>query len=190
MTMVKDALASDRTIAVASLQSGWQSQKETEDRPAPIHPVITVGRMLRHKELPTGQIEMLLYGLFRARIVAEIPHTPYRKAKVEVLSDHAERNQAELIAARMRRALQLVPGKQSLIWEMRRMANALRGIDATAGRYADAVADASDLSPGDRYALLAEPDVLLRLEHLISLLENKAYYDAPITPDVRDPRMN
>ena len=40
----------------------------------------------------------------------------------------------QTIAKRMRRALDLVPGRQSVIWEMRRMANQLRGIDAAPGR--------------------------------------------------------
>ena len=187
--MTKDALADDEIIATALLRPGWEVGETYQGNP-PIFPVVTVGKILRHSQVPTGKFELLLYGLFRARILAEVPHEPYRKARVTVLSDEAPTEQAERIARRMRRAFELVPGKQSMIWEMRRMANQLRGVDAAAGRYADAVADVSDLTPGDRYELLAEQDVLQRFERLIELLEEKAYQDAPSVPPRTRPNLN
>ena len=98
--------------------------------------------------------------------------------------------QVERIARRVRRALDLVPGRRSVIYEMRRMANQLRGVDAGPGRYADAVANASDLQHDARYELLSEPDVLRRLERLIGLLEARAYQDAPSAPPGTRPDLN
>ena len=70
---------------------------------------------------------------------------------MEVLEDVAEPVHAEALARRVHRALDLVPGSRSMIHEMRRMANQFRGMDAAPGRYADAVANASDLHPEARY---------------------------------------
>lgn len=189
VAMTADAIEDDGLIATALLKPGWDEGENYQGNP-PIFPVVTVGKILRHEKGPTGQYQILLYGLFRARIEAEIPHEPYRRARVTVLDDVATHGDAGQIAQRMHRALQLVPGKQSMIWEMRRMSNQLRGIDATAGRYADAVANASDLSPGDRYELLAEPNVLERFDRLIRLLEQRAYQDGPdVAPGTR-PSLN
>lgn len=185
--MVQDAVEDDGLIAVALLRPGWEAEYQGSPD---IHPTLCVGKILRYQKLPSGKFDVLLYGLFRARVVEELPAYPYRRARVEVLDDVASPVQAEKIAARMRRALDLVPGRKSVIWEMRRMANQLRGVDAAAGRYADAVANASDLQPDDRYALLAETDVLRRLERLIEMLESRAYADSPGAPPGTDPSLN
>ncbi len=185
--MVQDALSDDGLIGMALLQPGWEADYQGNPE---IHPVVCLGKILRSKNLPSGKYDILLYGLFRARIVEEIAAYPYRRAQVQVLDDFAPTMHAEQIAKNMRRALDLVPGRKSVIWEMRRMANQLRGVDATAGRYADAVANASDLQPADRYELLAETDVLRRLERLIELLETRAYAGAPQTPPGTIPHLN
>ena len=96
-----------------------------------------------------GHIELLLYGLARARIVEEIPSHPYRQAQVELLDDVVPPGNDEIVARRMQRALELIPGRQGMVWGIRRMAEQIRGIDAAPGRYADAVAHACDLSPED-----------------------------------------
>jgi len=189
IALVEDALEDDGRIALALLKRTETGEIPTGDQP-PIHPVVTVGKIVRHTRTPEGHFEILLYGLFRARILSELPHTPYRKARVAVEIDLADPEQAERIADRMRRALDLVPGKQPLIWEMRRMANSLRGVDAGAGRYADAVANVSDLSALGRYEILAEPDVLVRFERLIQRLEQAAYADQPLPPAHTQPRLN
>ena len=185
--LVEDAKDDDGLIAMALLKPGWET--DYEGSPA-IHPIVCVGRILRQQRLPSGNFDVLLYGLFRARIVEELATEPYRRARVEVLEDRALPVQAEAIARHMHRALDLVPGRKSVIWEMRRMANQLRGIDATPGRYADAVANASDLQHEDRYELLAEQDVLRRLEQLIHKLEERAYAGAPPIPRGTQPGLN
>ena len=185
--MVRDALATDNLIAIALLQPGWQ--EDYEGRP-PIHDVVCIGSILKHNALPTGEYDILLYGLARAVIEEELPSEPYRKARVRLLEDMASTAQAETIARRMKRALDLVPGRQSMIWELRRVANQIRGVDASAGRYADAVANAGDLQPEDRYQVLAETDVLKRFDRLISILEMRAQQDAPTAPQVRKPSLN
>lgn len=185
--MVREALEDDGLIALALLESGWED--DYLGNPG-IHRVVCVGKILRSKSLPSGKYDILLYGLFRARILEEIASYPYRRARVETMDDLAPPSEAEAIAKRVRRALDLVPGRRGVIHEMRHMATELRGVDAGAGRYADAVANASDLRPGDRYELLAERNVLRRLERLIELLETRAYSDAPHAPPGTIPHLN
>lgn len=185
--MVEDALADDELIAVALLKPGWE--EDYNGKPA-IHPVVCLGKILKYKELPSGEYDIILYGIARARVEEELASDPYRRALVTVLEELAPLSQAEQIAQRMMRALDLVPGRKSMIWELRRMANQLRGVDASAGRYADAVANAGDLRPEDRYCVLEETDVLKRLERLIDMLEAKAKDGAPRVPKVADPRRN
>ena len=185
--MVRDAVEDDTLIAIALLQPGWEADYQGNP---PIHPTVCVGKILRYQQLPSGKYDVLLFGLFRARIEEELPSYPYRRARVAIIDEVSEHGQVEQIASRMRRALDLVPGRLSVIWEMRRMANQLRGVDAGAGRYADAVAIASDLRPDDRYELLAEPNVLRRLDRLINLLEERAQESAPSAPSTDNPRLN
>ncbi len=185
--LIEDASEDDGLVALATLKPGWEADYKGSP---PIHPIVCVGKMLRQQQTPTGKYDVLLYGLMRARILEERPTSPYRTARVELLDDRALPVQAEAIAQRMQRALDLVPGRKSVIWEMRRMANQLRGIDAAPGRYADAVANASDLQHEDRYQLLAEQNVLHRLERLIHMLEERAYTGAPHAPDGTDPSLN
>lgn len=83
--MTRDALTGGRTIAMALLQSGWE--KSYYGRPA-IEPVVCVGRIVSHEELPDGRFNFLLQGMFRAKIVQELPSPaeggswdrPYRSA--------------------------------------------------------------------------------------------------------------
>ena len=185
--LVEDAIEDDNLIALALLKDGWEEDYAGNPE---IHPTVCVGKILRQRRLPSGKFDVLLYGLFRARIVEELGTYPYRRAQVEVVSDVVAPMQVERIARRVRRALDLVPGRRSVIYEMRRMANQLRGVDAGPGRYADAVANASDLQHDARYELLSEPDVLRRLERLIGLLEARAYQDAPSAPPGTRPDLN
>lgn len=185
--MVRDALKGDQLIAMAMLKPGFE---EDYAGSPDIHSTVCVGRILRCQEGPTGKYDLLLYGLFRAQIVEEVPSFPYRRARVKVLQDRLDPGSATDAARRLRQAFDMVPGRQSLVWEMRRLANHLRGVDASAGRYADAVANASDLSPEDRYALLQETDVVRRLERLIELLRAREADGAPPTLPGQDPRLN
>lgn len=185
--LVEDAKDDDNLIALALLKPGWE--EDYVGTPA-IHSTVCVGKILRQRRLPSGKFDVLLYGLFRGRIIEELGAFPYRRARIEIMEDVVLPLQAEVIARRVRRALDMVPGRKSVIWEMRRMANQLRGVDAAPGRYADAVANASDLLPESRYELLSEPDVLRRLERLIGLLEARAYEGAPPAPRGTRPELN
>ena len=187
LEMVKEAIPDDGLIATALLTPGYEQDYHGTPE---LHPVVCLGRILRPRSHPNGEIDLLLYGLARARIEEEIPSQPFRRARVEVLEDVVEPGRHEAVADRLRRALDLIPGRQPMLWGIRQMAAQLRGVDAAPGRYADAVAHASDLPKDALYEALAEVDVLKRFEILIGHLERRAAEGAPSAIDVANPNLN
>lgn len=185
--LLRDAAEEDKLVGMALLQPGWES--EYAGTPA-IFPTLCIGRILKFSSTSTDKCEALVFGVFRARVRREIADFPYRRAEVEILDDPPSRAESEDIARRVRRTLELVPGRKTMIANLRRMATQLRGLDATAGRYADAVADASGLSPEERYAILAQPNVKQRLDRLIEVLELRAYAGTPTIPAGTRPELN
>ncbi len=185
--MVKEAIPADGLIATALLKPGYL---ESYEGTPPIHRVVCLGKILRPRTHPNGQLDLLLYGLARARITEEIPSQPFRRARVELLQDVVPPGNHEEVAARMRRALDLIPGRQPMVWGLGRMSEQLRGVDAAPGRYADAVAHASDLPMEALYEVLAETDVLRRFDLLIHHLETRAAEGAPKVVGGADPRLN
>src|SRR5688572_802811 len=86
--MTADALAGDKTIAMALLKPGWE--KSYYGRPA-IEPVVCVGRILSHEKLPDGKYNFLLQGVQRARILHEnggsCSGASYRTAELQPLEE-------------------------------------------------------------------------------------------------------
>ena len=187
LEMVKEAVPDDGLIATALLSPGYDENYEGKP---PIHPVVCLGRILRPRSHPNGQIDLLLYGLARARILEEVPSEPFRRARVEVLRDVVPPGNEEDVARRLRRVLSLIPGRQPMVWGLRRMSEQVRGVSAAPGRYADAVAHASDLPPEALYEVLAETDVLRRFDLLIHHLQARAAEGAPKAVPSPDPRWN
>jgi Lon protease-like protein len=98
-TMTADALSGRRRIAMALLRPGWE--KDYYGRPE-IAPVVCVGDILTHEQLPDGKYNFLLQGISRARVVREFKGKAYRCADLEVL---AETNGSDADLADQRRRL-------------------------------------------------------------------------------------
>ncbi|MEZ6138571.1 MAG: LON peptidase substrate-binding domain-containing protein [Pirellulaceae bacterium] len=83
--MLADALASDRLIAMALLQPGWE--KDYQHLPT-IASTVCIGKIISHAPTDDGRHNILLAGVKRARIIREIETTQaFRSAEVEVLED-------------------------------------------------------------------------------------------------------
>jgi ATP-dependent Lon protease len=83
--MVEDALATDRLIAMAVLEPGWEP--DYDGRP-PIASYACLGKIVAHHRLENGRSNLLLMGLQRIRIVRELdPPRSFRRAEVELVSD-------------------------------------------------------------------------------------------------------
>jgi uncharacterized protein len=83
--MLAEAMATDKLIAMALLQPGWE--KNYQDNPA-IAPVVCIGKVVSHTETPDGTFNILLVGVKRAKIIREIEtQLGFRKAHVEIIED-------------------------------------------------------------------------------------------------------
>jgi len=103
--MLEDALASDKLIAMALLEPGWED--EYDSRP-PVAPYACLGKVVAHHRMDDGHYNLLLLGVERIRIVKELdPLRSFRQAQVEIVEDRydfsskAEKNrmQAKLLSA-------------------------------------------------------------------------------------------
>ena len=83
-TMIADALAGDRTIAIGLLRPGWEMHYY--ERPA-IDRVVCVGTITEHRRLPDGRYNILLQGASRAVVEHEWAdeQTTYRRAGLSPL---------------------------------------------------------------------------------------------------------
>lgn len=83
--MLEDSLATDRLIAMALLQPGWET--DYESRP-PVAEYACLGKVVTHHRLADGRYNLLLMGVGRIRIVEEMPALrSFRQAKVELLHE-------------------------------------------------------------------------------------------------------
>ncbi|MEM1210053.1 MAG: LON peptidase substrate-binding domain-containing protein [Planctomycetota bacterium] len=85
--LTQHAIEHERPIAMAMFD-GDAYEKDYHGNP-PIRPVVCVGRVLRHQQLPDGRYHILLQGTQRARIAEEILDvtTLYRQADLVALDD-------------------------------------------------------------------------------------------------------
>lgn len=86
--MVEDALAGDKLITMAVLEPGWE--RDYESRP-PVAPYGCLSKIVAHRKLPDGRYNLLLLGVQRVHIGAEIqPLRSFRQARVELVDDSYE----------------------------------------------------------------------------------------------------
>ena len=83
-TLVRDALAGERLIALALLKPGWES--EYHGSPA-FHDLGCLARFEEVEWLPDGCYDLKLLGLSRVRLGAPLREFPYRAVRVEILPE-------------------------------------------------------------------------------------------------------
>ena len=86
--LVADSLAMGRTMAVACLDE----TRDSGDGAPPVRPLVGVGAIVAHEALPDGRSNILLRGLGRARIDAEI--APPTGRLYRVVRAHWEKDDA------------------------------------------------------------------------------------------------
>ncbi len=82
--LVRDALETHRTIGMALLRPGYET--EYEARP-PIYPLGCVGAIVEEERLADGRYNLVLRGRSRFRVLEERDGGPYRLARVEALCE-------------------------------------------------------------------------------------------------------
>jgi Lon protease-like protein len=173
--MTADALAGDRLIAMVLLRPGWEADYEA--RPA-LHSVACLGHIGAEQQLPDGRYNLLLRGLSRARIVAEVPTAKlYRSARVELLGDETPGADE---SRRLRRELGTVvmPWLPEQSEACKQIQQLLDG-EVPLGVVCDALGFVLPLPVENKQHLLEELEVSRRVRALLSLLSKSK----PPSPD-------
>ncbi|MCC7140141.1 MAG: LON peptidase substrate-binding domain-containing protein [Planctomycetes bacterium] len=185
--MTADALEGERLVGMALLKPGWETAYEGNP---PLYDHLCVGSIVSHEKLPDGRYKLLLYGAFRARVLEETQQVPYRRARVEVLRDTVAADRADELDERLHAVLDRMPGRRGRVGRLRMLATQVRGGGGGPGRLADAAAEAAELPPQDRYRVLAEGDVLARLDLILEALEARARRGDDELPPRADATLN
>ncbi|KFE62523.1 LON peptidase substrate-binding domain-containing protein [Hyalangium minutum] len=157
--MVGDALSSDQVMALAQLEPGWETHYA--GRP-PVQEMMCVGLIVWHEKLEDGRYNLLLQGVCRARMVAELPSERlYREMRVELLPDPSYHGPEE---EQLRQAVLELAGRVPPSFSEGLLPAVAR---ANGGTLADVVAAAIIPEPERRQELLSELDVRVRLQAVI-----------------------
>ena len=161
--MTADALAGDRMIAVATLAS---EEGATQDR-APVHPIAGAGFIEADEHLASGRYDLVLRGVARVRLVAELDNgKPYREFRAELLEDVYPPGGPAALATR-RSALEACVLQLAEVLPPEsgapRLAEAAART-ASPSALADLVAAAVVSEPTQRIAVIEELDVARRLD--------------------------
>ncbi len=170
--MLKDALASDRLIAMSVLKPGWEM--DYESRP-PISEFVCLGKVVAHHKLEDDRYNVLLMGVQRARIVEELnPLRSFRQARVELLDDLYD-FASTCEHKRMQEALTEVFRTQlPSECEMPEQLQSMLSAQLPLGLLTDLAAYALPLSPQVKLQLLGECSVRRRVETLLGEVQNLA----------------
>ncbi len=166
-TMVRDAVAGNRLLAVSLLRPGWESDYEGNP---PFHDVGTIGRIEDLEPLPDGRFHLRLQGLARVRFGEIVSASPYRTARYTTLPETIpDEHDPGTRAAK----LDLLASHGCLLRELSGESSPGLVLDEAIG-LADAVNGASaglPVDPAVRQSLLEETDLGRRLSRTVALLD-------------------
>jgi Lon protease-like protein len=88
LALAEEALQTDRLIALAMLQPGWENNYELAP---PVYPTVCIAHISAHSRTENGTINVILRGVSRATICDELPSdSPFRRVTAErVTSDNS-----------------------------------------------------------------------------------------------------
>jgi Lon protease-like protein len=157
--LVKDALASHRTIGITLLKPGFEAHYH--GRP-PVYELGCTGSIVRDERFDDGRYNILLQGRERFRIVSEQPGGPYRQAYVESLAEPgADGTSLATLRERVLEALGRLAEGPSFV---------LQG-DVPPSLLVNGLCQELDLPPVEKLSLLACESVEARASRLVDLLE-------------------
>ncbi|MBI3940736.1 MAG: LON peptidase substrate-binding domain-containing protein [Acidobacteria bacterium] len=102
--LMRDALSSDRRIAIGLLQPGWE--QDYYGNP-PVHEICCVGVIGDFEELEDGKFNLVLVGEQKIRILKVFHETPYRTIGAVPLPEKAPPNDATETLQQRRKILAL-----------------------------------------------------------------------------------
>jgi ATP-dependent Lon protease len=173
--LMEDALATDRLIAMAVLEPGWES--DYEGRPQ-VCATACLGRITTHHRFEDGTFNLLLLGLQRVKLLREISPDLvgsaklYREAEVELCEDlypGDSQPDGRAMQKKLRDAfVKLLP----LIPEAHEQIDQLLSSDIRLGVLTDVISFMLKIDIRQKQALLCEQNVNRRAEMLLEHLSS------------------
>ena len=167
-SLMEDALAGDRLIAMAVLEPGWENDYEGRPR---LCTTACLGRITTYHRFDDGTYNLLLLGLRRVKLIRELgPDKLYREAEVELCEDlyptdanpGCRELQKELRTAFVR-LLPLIPDAHEQI-------DQLIASDIPLGMLTDVISFMLKIGVRQKETLLCEQNVYRRAELLLQYL--------------------
>jgi len=160
--MVHDSLEGECMLAIALLTSSESADAIGDPG---VSPVVGVGRIRTHQQLPDGRYLLLLHGWLRARIDEELEtDKPYRLVRATPIVDElGEATGAVQRSAQALRQMVLLLAQHDASEPAKLLASACAS-EGDPGRLADLVGAALLDEPQDRQRFLEETSVWRRLE--------------------------
>ncbi len=176
--MFHDAIQGDRLVAMALLEQGWE--KNYEGRP-PIARTVCLGRILTWQAQAGGRYNVLLLGLRRARLLAELPPArSFREAELRILQDEYPPSGASERLVLHRKLVEAFEAMLPRIRDAAELFNQLSMNNISLGALTDVISFAIDVDIRDKQALLSEPNVDQRARTLLAHLHAAAQHEAPV----------
>jgi Lon protease-like protein len=165
--MIEDALATDNLITMVQLKP--EGAKASQAEPNPIENVGCLGKIIRYERMLDGQFNLLLVGLKRIRIRAEMPaEKRYRVAAADLMEDvppqRPESPAQNLLIEQFRRGL---ARKQGIDPDLQKL---LDSGTVDLGALTDIIANVLEIPSWLKQELLAESAVDRRVEILLRIL--------------------
>jgi Lon protease-like protein len=169
-SLMEDALATDRLIAMAVLEPGWEN--DYEGRPQ-LCTTACLGRITTYHRFDDGTFNLLLLGLERVKLVRELgPDKLYREAEVEICEDLYPADfkpDGRTLQKKLRDAfVTLLP----LIPDAHEQIDQLLASDIPLGVLTDVISFMLKIDIRQKQALLCEQNVYRRAELLLEHLSS------------------
>ncbi len=180
--LLAEALTTDRLIVMGRLAPGWE--KDYEGRPA-VQPIACLSQITTHHKLKNGAFNLLLLGVQRVRLVAELePRKSFREVHVELCEDVYPDD--ETLHRKLRQGL-----RATLLESLPRLPQAQEQIDQLLdgdlplGILTDIIAYMLDINLDEKQRLLSEFNVHRRCQRLLAHLKRtveRAVVETPFPP--------
>lgn len=158
VSLINDALHADQRLGIALVRS-----RKSGAHASSLHRVMGIGRIIDHTRLPDGKYNVLVEGVERARLVEEVPHGPYRAARLRPLGDRYDTVRPEDLGELFREMVRLAQAVVDLLPKYRRPLRSILHTYQHPSIIADLLAFHFVPHPYDRQCVLDEMDVGRRL---------------------------
>ena len=179
-TMVRDALSSERRIALATLVPGWE--RDYQGSPA-FHPLGCVARFEEVSWLPNDCYDLRVRGTMRVRFRPAVREFPYRACPVELLED-APYTESDPLAQMAREALLEERTRLGPLGLEAWLAPPRLDDDTPLAAVVATLATSARFSAEEKLALLALDDVITRARRLHEALQRIGRAAPPDAPQV------